>query len=225
MNSNAVVLLSGGQDSAICLMWAVRHFDKVEAISFYYGQKHTVETICAERIAERLNVGWKLIDVEFLSDLVPSSLLKALEPGQHPLDPTLPSSFVPGRNILFLTIAAQYAYTLGFDNIVGGMTQADFSGYPDCRRNFISDMEVALSSGLGKPIYIHTPVMNLTKAEEVEWALSFPEGLEILGMTHTCYEGKKPPCGKCPACILREKGFQEAGIRDPLTCQGGKKNE
>ena len=127
----------------------------------------------------------------------------------------LPSTFVPGRNIFFLTIAAAYAYAHGITDIVTGVCQTDYSGYPDCRNATIQALEKTLSLGMDKPFKIHTPLMFLTKAQTVDMIDKLGY-FDLLGLTHTCYVGKNPPCQKCPSCILRAKGFKEAKKQDPL---------
>ena len=216
MNDKALVLLSGGQDSATALLWAINNFKDVECISFDYRQMHSKELYCSKAICELLHIIRIVIDLDFVEDIAISSLLTPLVNGQHPINKNLPSSFLPGRNILFLTIAGMYAYTNGIHNLIGGMCQTDYSGYPDCRVPFISYMEKALTSGLDYYIKIITPLMYMTKAEEVKLAFSLPYGPEVLALTHTCYKGEYPPCGECPACILRAKGFSEANIKDPI---------
>ncbi|OPZ90607.1 MAG: 7-cyano-7-deazaguanine synthase [bacterium ADurb.Bin425] len=135
-------------------------------------------------------------------------------------EPALPSgvatTFVPGRNILFFTIAANRAYVHNVDSIVVGVAQQDYGGYPDCRQDFISKLEAALVSGLDRRLEIVTPLMNMTKKETVELAQSLPGCLDALAYSTTCYEGHFPPCGKCHSCVLRAKGFAEAGVNDPL---------
>lgn len=212
----AVVLLSGGQDSTTCLYWAFRHFDPVYPISFNYGQRHASKELqAAGKIFQfskaRCHITLPLQAIQIIGD---SSLV-----GQGDVNEMkcgLPASFVPGRNIVFLTFAAMWAHKLVAHDLVGGMCQTDYSGYPDCRRMFIDKMENTLSVGMDWEIKIHTPLMFLTKADTVKLARELPGCYEALAFTHTCYEGKWPPCGKCPACKLRAKGFAEAGVEDPL---------
>jgi 7-cyano-7-deazaguanine synthase len=128
----------------------------------------------------------------------------------------LPTSFVPGRNLLFLIVAAAYAYRRQIDQVVMGVCQTDFSGYPDCRDGAIKAMQVALQIGLGRALTIHTPLMWLSKAETVRLAETLPGCRAALAWSHTCYEGAYPPCGTCPACVIRARGFSEAGVPDPL---------
>ncbi len=127
----------------------------------------------------------------------------------------LPNTFVPGRNLVFITLAAAYAYQRGISEIVTGVCQTDFSGYPDCRESTMVALQAALRAGMDAPFTIHTPLMHLTKAQTVTMLRDLG-GLPLLAYSHTCYEGAVPPCGRCPACVLRAKGFAEAGIADPL---------
>lgn len=216
----ALVILSGGQDSATCLKWAVKHFEKVCAISFYYGQRHWIETNCAKKLCKELDVPWEEVNVRRAFDVIEkfSALtnpeLKDISK-EHCLNKELPASFVPGRNLLFLTFAAQIAYTRNIHHLVTGVCQTDYSGYPDCRHEFISSIQTTLTLALQYPITIHAPLMFLTKAETVKFMQKMG-GLHLYKYTHTCYNGKVPPCGECPSCKLRAKGFAEAGIKDPL---------
>jgi 7-cyano-7-deazaguanine synthase len=218
-----LAVFSGGQDSTTCLHWALRSFGKVEAIFFDYGQRHVSETEAARAIAGRLGVPLRIFRLDFFSQmggnaLVDPDLAIAPVPEQG-----LPNTFVPGRNLIFLTYAASYAYTLGIRHLVTGVCQTDYSGYPDCRDATMVSLERALGLGLGYAegeFRIHTPLMFKTKAESVLWARDLG-ALGSLAFSHTCYEGVFPPCGKCPACILRAKGFEEAGIEDPLVARAG----
>jgi 7-cyano-7-deazaguanine synthase len=216
----ALVLFSGGQDSTTCLYWALHHFKKVEAIGFHYGQKHAVELEQARKIAERAAVPFTVLD---LRGLLRGSALTEHEQdvsAAHPLAPHLPATFVPGRNALFLTLAASYGFTRGIHDLVGGMCQTDYSGYPDCRREFIDAMERALSLALDTTIRIHTPLMHLTKAET--WRLARELGIldVIVELTHTDYNGDRSErhawgYGRLdnPASILRARGYEEAKAR------------
>jgi len=216
----ALVLFSGGQDSTTCLYWALHHFKKVEAIGFHYGQKHAVELEQARKIAERAAVPFTVLD---LRGLLRGSALTEHEQdvsAAHPLAPHLPATFVPGRNALFLTLAASYGFTRGIHDLVGGMCQTDYSGYPDCRHEFIDAMERALSLALDTTIRIHTPLMHLTKAET--WRLARELGIldVIVELTHTDYNGDRSErhawgYGRLdnPASILRARGYEEAKAR------------
>lgn len=223
--SKAIVLLSGGQDSTTSLFWAKMHYDEVDAVSIFYGQRHAAELQAAREIAEMAGVPHFQAEAPILQRLSDSALVdsgKELTGAGGRVDTAmpqgLPSSFVPGRNMLFLATAAAVAVKHGARDIVTGVCQTDFSGYPDCRREFIDAMEkaatLAMPSSCG-PIRIITPLMYLTKAETVHMARRLPGAWEALARSITCYNGKRPGCGTCPACELRAKGFAEAGIADP----------
>jgi len=215
----AVVLLSGGQDSTTCLAWAVKQFDHVVAIGFDYGQSHVIELSQAKIIAEKFGVEYKLFDIKGL--LAKSSLIEHSDHNKASyLDPTLPASFTPGRNLLFLTIAGSFAAENGITDIVTGVCQTDYSGYPDCRRNTIDALQLAMSLGIGGGDFrIHTPLMYLTKAET--WKLAKDLGcLDIvIELSVTDYNGsmKKNEWGfgdiDNPATSLRAKGWYEAKER------------
>ena len=215
----ALVLLSGGMDSTIATYWAKGRFEEVETIGFDYMQRHLeAEMNAAHCIASLARVKHVRFNLGVLYQMGDSALFKHCEDSvssEHRVG-GLPASFVPGRNILFLTVAAIYAYKIGASHLVGGMCQTDYSGYPDCRAEFIDYMQAALTKGLDYPITIETPFMYMTKAEEVRMARDLTGCMQALSFSHTCYEGQYPPCGKCPACLLRAKGFQEAGVSDPL---------
>jgi len=219
---SAMVLLSGGQDSSSALLWALRHCHKgdVRAINISYGQRHSIEIQSAEKICNYLNVPLQKIEFPVLKQLGGSALVNPNQNinRQHEINLDLPASFVPGRNVFFLTIAAAYAYQARIPNLVTGVCQTDYSGYPDCRDNFIKSLQVSLSLAMEFDFIIHTPLMFLTKAESIELAAkTAPADWEhILSLSHTCYEGLYPPCGNCPACKIRIKGFQELGLVDPL---------
>lgn len=216
----ALVLFSGGQDSTTCLFWAQSTFERVDALGFRYGQKHAVELEQAQIIAERAAVPFKIVNIE---GLLRGSALTEHEKdisGPHERAPNLPASFVPGRNALFLTLAASYAYTRGIYDLVGGMCQADYSGYPDCRRVFVDSQQTTLSLALEHDVRIHTPLMYLTKAET--WKLAHDLGaLDVVReLSHTDYNGDRSTYnewgyGKLdnPASILRARGYAEAKAR------------
>ena len=214
-SKSAVVLHSGGQDSTTCLAWAQDQFENVEVISFDYGQRHKIELEAAKKIAEAEGLAFNVIPLPLLSDLTTNALtdakveVKAGENGQ------LPSTFVDGRNMVFLTAAAIYAKQKGIPNLVTGVCQTDYSGYPDCRKEFIDSIQKTLQLAMEFPFEIHTPLMFLTKAETVKLMDELGR-MDLLKYTHTCYEGRSKACGKCPACQLRLKGFEEAGIKDPI---------
>jgi len=215
----ALVLFSGGQDSTTCLFWAKERFEKVWTLGFDYGQKHKVENEQARVIAEKAEVPYDLIDMEgVLSGSALTEHEKDIS-AAHDLAPDLPASFVPGRNALFLSVGASYAYKQGITDIVGGMCQTDYSGYPDCRRVFIDSMETSLSLALDVDIRIHTPLMYLSKAET--WKLAADLGEDVLEIvrrdSHTDYNGDRSQFnewgyGKLdnPASELRAKGYKEA---------------
>lgn len=223
VNRTALVVFSGGQDSTTCLHWALRVFTSVEGVFFDYGQRHQTEMLAAQTLAWRLGIPLRIFRLDFFREMKGNALTDstmAIE-GASPGGPNaLPNTFVPGRNLLFLTQAGAYAYTRGIRDVVTGVCQTDYSGYPDCRLDTIRALQHSLQLGLGwverrGTFRIHTPLMFRTKAESVVLAAKW-DALESLAYTHTCYEGAFPPCGKCPACILRARGFAEAGIPDPL---------
>lgn len=216
-NHSALVLFSGGQDSTTCLFWAKEQFENISALGFRYGQKHDIELKQAAIIAEKANVPLKVIDI---TGMLQGSALTEHDKdvaGKHELSPELPAAFVPGRNAVFLSIAISYAFTQGMEDIVAGMCQADYSGYPDCRRVFVDSMQTSMSLALGKDIRIHTPLMYKSKAEA--WKLAYDlDVLDIVrDLSHTDYNGDRTTYnewgyGKLdnPASILRAKGYEEA---------------
>ncbi|MBP6744899.1 7-cyano-7-deazaguanine synthase QueC [bacterium] len=218
--SKALVVFSGGQDSTTCLYWAKQRFDSVRALTFDYGQRHGLELVSARTIAQMAGVEQEVIELgKIFAGLSPlTDLSKPVEAydGVESLPQGIASTFVPGRNILFLSVAANRAYVLGCDTVVIGVAEQDFGGYPDCRLDFIEKMQAALASGLDAPLTIAAPLMNLTKKDTVVLAQSLPGCLEALAYSTTCYNGVCPPCGHCNSCLLRAKGFEQAGISDPL---------
>jgi 7-cyano-7-deazaguanine synthase len=218
-NSRALVLLSGGQDSTTCLYWAKLKFDKIHALHIRYGQRHHIETKSAYKIAHLAGADYTLIDIgQFFREIGDSALVaQAGAIGDyHRSSDQLPASFVPGRNIILLTVTAALAYKMDIRHLVGGMCETDYSGYPDCRRETIDSITSTLNLGMDYNFIIHTPLMYLTKKLSVKMAQQLEGCMEAMGWSHTCYEGRVPPCGKCPACELRAKGFEEAGVPDPL---------
>lgn len=207
----ALVLLSGGQDSTTCLFWAKKHFNEVFAICFRYGQKHELETEIAQRIAEKYNVPFKLMDASFIAGLSKNALTdNSVAMDSEKWEGKVPNTFVPCRNIFFLSLAAVYAYNLNIHHLVTGVSQTDFSGYPDCRDSFIKSMNISLNLGMDESFVIHTPLMWINKAET--WQLADELGvLEVIQKeTLTCYNGiPADGCGRCPACKLRKNGFKE----------------
>lgn len=215
----ALVVLSGGQDSTTCLYWAIDRFgrENVSTISFDYGQRHRIELKCAARVAEHAGVGNACLPIDTFAALGGDSLTDSdIEVENETSAHTgLPNTFVPGRNLVFLTFAGAYAYQREIGHLVTGVAQTDYSGYPDCRDETIRALQQTLRIGMERDIVIHTPLMHLSKRETVELARDLG-GLPAMALTHTCYNGKRPPCGNCPACELRARGFAEAGIDDPL---------
>ena len=218
MTSRAsVVVLSGGQDSTTCLYWAMERFGpgNVRAISFDYGQRHRIELESASAVAALAGVPHTVLPIDTFAALGGNALTAGDIPvGDMPED-GLPNTFVPGRNLIFITFAAAYACRYDINDIVTGVAQTDYSGYPDCRDETLRALERAVSLGMERDFSVHTPLMFLSKKETVELAVRLG-AMEAMALTHTCYEGRRPPCGSCPACRLRAKGFAEAGIRDPL---------
>jgi len=223
--AEALVVLSGGQDSTTCMYWALSTWGKgnVEAVSFNYGQRHVIELECAATIAHKAGVPHIVLPADTFGALGGSALVGSVG-SFHDQDKTnsnLPASFVPGRNLIFLTFAGALAYQKKIRNLVTGVAQTDYSGYPDCRKNTLDALETALCLGMEWDFKIHTPLMDMSKAETVAFAIKYG-ALEALADSHTCYEGQYPPCGHCPSCKLRAKGFEEAGIPDPIFCRMNK---
>jgi 7-cyano-7-deazaguanine synthase len=226
IEGHALVLFSGGQDSTTCLAWALEHFAHVETVGFDYGQRHAVELDVRDDVRaslRALNERWSrrmgpdhLIPLPFLGAIGGTALTSEMEIAFDSAG--LPNTFVPGRNLVFLTAAAAVAYRRGAKHLVGGMCETDFSGYPDCRDDTIKAQQVALSLGLGTPLVIHTPLMWLDKA--ATWALAERLGGQplvdlVISKTHTCYIGDRDHrhswgygCGVCPACQLRAEGYR-----------------
>jgi len=216
--AKALVLLSGGQDSTTSLYWAIAKWghSNVETISFDYEQRHRIELECAARISKKANVKNTVIPINTFKALGESALVTdAPIDGHDETNQHLPASFVPGRNLALLIFAAALAYQKKINNLVIGVSEADYSGYPDCRSEPLHFLELALGLGMEWEFHLHTPLMDLTKSKTVQLAIQLG-ALEAMADTSTCYEGVRPPCGKCPACFLRAKGFEEAGVTDPL---------
>lgn len=219
----AIVVFSGGQDSTTCLGAAVytHGADKVLAVAFDYGQKHRIELACAAKIAQLLGVDFQVVDVPALRLMESSGLVTGGDvSSEHEYLKDLPASFVPARNALFLTIAFGLAMEAKASMIYTGVCQTDYSGYPDCRDEFIRQLNVALNVGYQSEIYINTPLMFLTKAET--FALAHEVGVldVVINDSHTCYNGERDlvhewgrGCGTCPACVLRAKGYAEYAAR------------
>lgn len=226
MNKNlrhekAVVLFSGGQDSTTVLHYAIRRHGvtNVLAIGFDYGQRHEIELVCADNITAWLDIPYKVIDLSVLRLVGKSALTGDGDvSAKHERLTALPASFVPARNALMLTLAHAYAAEHGASYVYGGMCQTDYSGYPDCRAEFIAALESTLNIGYDATIHILTPLMFLTKADTFALAAAMGDGVldSVLFRSHTCYEGDRSQvhawghgCGKCPACKLRIKGYEE----------------
>lgn len=226
-DTTALVLFSGGQDSATCLAWALDRFDHVETVGFAYGQRHAVELACRAPLrtgmaalhdwGARLGPDHMVPMAEGLDAIGDTALTGTAEIGMTAEG--LPNTFVPGRNLLFLTYAAAIAFRRGLRHIVGGMCETDYSGYPDCRDDTIKALQVALNLGMDRRFVLHTPLMWRDKAQT--WALAHELGGNALvdlirEQSHTCYLGERGArhdwgygCGECPACQLRAKGWQQ----------------
>ncbi|MCO4810159.1 MAG: 7-cyano-7-deazaguanine synthase QueC [Gammaproteobacteria bacterium] len=216
----ALIVLSGGQDSTTCLYWAIDRFgaEALTSVTFDYGQRHRVELECATAVADFAGIGNTCLPIDTFGALGGDALTDSnidIEDGTDAAT-GLPNTFVPGRNLIFLTYAAAYAYQRNIEHLVTGVAQTDYSGYPDCREATISALQRTLRLGMESDVTIHTPLMHLSKKETVMLARDLG-ALPAMALTHTCYEGKRPPCGRCAACELRAKGFAEAEIDDPLT--------
>lgn len=210
-NDAALVVFSGGQDSTTCLFWAKKHFKKVYALSFVYGQKHVEEVELARGIADKAEVGFCVMDVSFIGHLGKNSLTDtSIKMDEEKPEDGCPNTFVPGRNLFFMSIAAVYAREHGINHLVTGVSQTDFSGYPDCRDSFIKSLNVTLNLAMDEQFVIHTPLMWIDKAQT--WALADELGVLdlIRNETLTCYNGVKGDgCGHCPACKLRREGLEK----------------
>jgi 7-cyano-7-deazaguanine synthase len=224
-DKTALVLFSGGQDSATCLAWALARFARVETLGFNYGQRHAIELACRDQLLDgmrAMNADWAerlgenhTVAIPTLSVISETALTRdvAIEMDAN----GLPNTFVPGRNLVFLTFAAALAYRRGILDIVGGMCETDYSGYPDCRDDTIKALNTALSLGMARPFALHTPLMWRDKADT--WQLAHDLGGDALvdlirDHSHTCYLGERGArhdwgygCGECPACALRAKGW------------------
>jgi 7-cyano-7-deazaguanine synthase len=225
--STALVLFSGGQDSTACLAWALEHYAQVETIGFDYGQRHRIELDCRGRVLQALRAQFAhwaaklgddhVIDLAVISTLSETALTSQMQIRMR--EDGLPNTFVPGRNLFFLTTAATVAYRRGLKVLVGGMCETDFSGYPDCRDDTLKALQVALNLGMQTQLVIETPLMWRTKAQT--WQLAQDLGGDALTQlivehTHTCYLGERGArhawgygCGTCPACELRARGFAQ----------------
>lgn len=211
MNNKAIVVFSGGQDSTTCLYWALKRFDWVETLCFDYGQRHRIELEAARRIAEKAGVPFTQLNLDLLSQITSNALTSAaLEVEETKPDNRPPNTLVEGRNMLFLTFAAIFAKGKDIANLITGVGQADYSGYPDCREAFIHSLNQTLNLSMDYHFTIHTPLMWKSKKEI--WALSDELGVFDLVRTQTvtCYNGiAGEGCGHCPSCQLRRKGLDE----------------
>ena len=230
-NQKALVLFSGGQDSTTCLAWALENFTTVETLGFTYGQRHNIEMSVRAPVREALRAGFPawadklgedhVIDLAVLGQVSESALTRESEITLAASG--LPTTFVPGRNLVFLTFAAMLAYRRGARHIIGGMCETDFSGYPDCRDDSVKAMQLALNTGMGTNFVLHTPLMWIDKAQT--WKLAETLGgaalVELIRTgTHTCYNGERGQlhdwgygCGTCPACALRAQGYAQFKTR------------
>ncbi len=210
VSRKAVVVYSGGQDSTTCLLWAKKNYDEVYAVSFDYGQRHSTELAAAEKICRELGVPREVISLPELNRLAPNSLTREDIPvDEEKPEGTPPNSLVEGRNLLFLTYAAIFAKGRGIRDVITGVSQTDFSGYPDCRDGFIKSLNVTLNLGMDYDFRLITPLMWIDKKET--WALADSlGGLDLVrSETVTCYNGiPGDGCGDCPACRLRKRGLE-----------------
>jgi len=226
IGGKALLLFSGGQDSATCLAWALSRYERVETVGFDYDQRHAVELQCRDQVREKIgaiNPAWRkrlgkdhIVDLSVLGEISETSLTRLVEMEMN--ETGLPSPFVPGRNLIFLNFAAAIGYRRGITTLIGGMCEADFSGYPDCRQDTLDHTMQSISMGMDKPFRLETPLMHISKAGawKLAEALGGKELIEvILEETHTCYLGEREirrdwgyGCGQCPACDLRAKGWQ-----------------
>ncbi|HJV52032.1 MAG TPA: 7-cyano-7-deazaguanine synthase QueC [Noviherbaspirillum sp.] len=226
-SNGALVLFSGGQDSTTCLAWALARYARVETIGFDYGQRHAIELTVRPTLLQKMRAllpDWNarlgedhMIDLSLLSTISDTALTRDVEIAMQ--DNGLPNTFVPGRNLLFMTVAATVAYRRGLDVLVGGMCETDFSGYPDCRDDTMKALQVALNLGMATRLKVETPLMWIDKA--ATWRLAQDLGGQALvdlirSDTHTCYLGERGAlhdwgygCGSCPACELRARGYRQ----------------
>ncbi|MFJ3057766.1 7-cyano-7-deazaguanine synthase QueC [Herbaspirillum sp. NPDC087042] len=227
---SALVLFSGGQDSTTCLAWALSRYQRVETIGFDYGQRHAIELEVRPSLLTKMKAfspDWKkrlgedhMIDLSLIGKISDTALTRDVAISMQ--DNGLPNTFVPGRNLLFMTVAATLAYRRGLNVLVGGMCETDFSGYPDCRDDTMKALQVALNLGMATQLKVETPLMWIDKAET--WALAESLGgaplVDLIRTdTHTCYLGERGAlhdwghgCGKCPACELRMRGYRHYAV-------------
>jgi len=234
--TKCLVILSGGQDSTTCLLWAKEHYEKVHALTFDYGQKHRVEIDAASCIASMVGVdSHRIMNVAgtlrgrspLINPHEPLETYKDFRQMEDTIQSRVELTFVPLRNMLFLVLAANYGLSLDCYDLVTGVCAMDNANYPDCTDQFISATTFAMQEALGMnradyikadhpQLRVLTPLISLTKAETVKLASTFPGWERVMGMSHTCYAGETPPCGRCHACVLRAEGFRQAGVPDPL---------
>lgn len=208
-NDKALVVFSGGQDSTTCMFYAKENFKEIELVTFQYGQRHDLEIEVAENIAKEQGLKHHVLDMSLLSQLSPNALTDHNMEIENNED-GIPNTFVPARNLLFLSFAGALAYQIGAKHIITGVCETDFSGYPDCRDSFIKSMNLSLNLSMDKDFVIHTPLMWLNKQET--WALSDELGAldYVRERTLTCYNGViADGCGECPACKLRNQGLSQ----------------
>ncbi|CQR48402.1 7-cyano-7-deazaguanine synthase [Paraliobacillus sp. PM-2] len=209
-NNKAIVVFSGGQDSTTCLFWALERFNEVEVVTFDYQQRHDKEIEIAKHIAEKLEVKQTILDMSLLNQLAPNALTRSNQAITDGENGELPSTFVPGRNLLFLSFATILGRQIGAKHIITGVSETDFSGYPDCRDIFIKSLNVSLNLSMEDQFVIHTPLMWLDKAETWELADQLGAFDFIREETLTCYNGiQADGCGECPACKLRKNGLEQ----------------
>ena len=230
-SDSALVLFSGGQDSTTCLAWALKHYSRVETIGFDYGQRHAIELTVRPTVIEQLRARspeWDarlgqdhMIDLSLIAAISDTALTQNVEIAMQ--DNGLPNTFVPGRNLLFMTVAATVAYRRGLTVLVGGMCETDFSGYPDCRDDTMKALQVALNLGMATRLKVETPLMWRDKCQTWELAQELG-GTPLVDLirsgTHTCYLGERGQlhdwgygCGGCPACELRARGYRQYAAR------------
>jgi len=225
--NGAIVLFSGGQDSTTCLAWALSRYERVETIGFDYGQRHAVELTVRPVLLQKIRARFPqwadklgedhMIDLSLISKISSTAMTEDVEIVMQ--ENGLPNTFVPGRNLMFMTVAATVAYLRGLNVLVGGMCETDFSGYPDCRDDTMKALQVALNLGMATQLKLETPLMWIDKSET--WKLAQDLGGDALvdlirADTHTCYLGERGAlhdwgygCGTCPACALRARGYEQ----------------
>ena len=210
-NEDALVLFSGGQDSTTSLFWAKQYFRNIYALCFSYGQRHIQEVENAGRISKRAGIPFRVVETNAIAQLAPNSLTNlSIQMDKEKPDGSSPNTFVPGRNLLFLTFAAAIAYDKNIRQLVTGVSEADYSGYPDCRDTFIRSANTTLNLAMDRQFVIHTPLMWKNKKEV--WQLTDELGVFdiVKNDTLTCYNGiLAEGCGHCPACVLRNRGLEE----------------